>query len=156
LSQSDELTGLRNRHALRYDFDLFVHRDIAVMMLDVDHFKAFNDHYGHEVGDMVMKICGQAIREEFRNCYAYRYGGDEILIVSLMDNYTQMEESFDTMMQTLEEMCAKQSVPSVIFSYGIACGFADNPEDVRDYFKWADRLMYINKTEHHTLEEDDA
>ena len=154
LSQSDELTGLRNRYALRYDFDLFVQQNLTVMMLDVDHFKAFNDHFGHEIGDKVMKACGQAVREEFGNCYCYRYGGDEIMIISLSDDYDLMQVRFDQMMQTLEEICAERSIPSVIFSCGIAHGYCENGEAVRECFRRADRLVYINKAEHHAAEKE--
>ena len=76
------------------------------------------------------------------------------MIISLSDDYDLMQVRFDQMMQTLEEICAERSIPSVIFSCGIAHGYCENGEAVRECFRRADRLVYINKAEHHAAEKE--
>ena len=75
----DALTGLPNRRALDERLARSVGR-IAVAMVDVDHFKRFNDRHGHEAGDRVLR----AVARQLRRCRggdAYRYGGEEFAIV---------------------------------------------------------------------------
>lgn len=57
-------------------------KDLFVLFVDVDHFKAINDHYGHQKGDTVLKTIGRRIQQTLRgNDVAARYGGEEIVIL---------------------------------------------------------------------------
>ena len=84
----DPLTGLSNRKALRMRFDE-LHRQaelegsaIGVVVLDIDHFKAVNDTYGHDAGDDVLREFALRIRKSIRGLdLACRYGGEEFVIV---------------------------------------------------------------------------
>ena len=58
ISLTDALTGIRNRLALRQDFDTYLNREVTVMMLDLDSFKSINDTSGHEEGDRVLRETG--------------------------------------------------------------------------------------------------
>ena len=76
----DELTGLPGRRALMHDLNA-QNGAYAVAMLDVDHFKKFNDTYGHDVGDQVLKmVAGQMLRVSGGG-RAYRYGGEEFTVL---------------------------------------------------------------------------
>lgn len=75
----DALTGLPNRRALDERLARSAGR-IAVGMADVDHFKRFNDRYGHEAGDRVLRSVARELRRA-RGGSAYRYGGEEFAIV---------------------------------------------------------------------------
>ncbi len=75
----DALTGLPNRRALDERLARSQGR-IAVAMADVDHFKRFNDRYGHEAGDRVLRTVARELRR-CRGGSAYRYGGEEFAIV---------------------------------------------------------------------------
>nr|WP_242521552.1 GGDEF domain-containing protein [Motiliproteus sp. SC1-56] len=75
----DELTGLPGRRALE-EARLRLGRKHSVAMLDVDHFKAFNDRYGHDVGDQVLKLVASRLAR-VRPGKAYRYGGEEFCIL---------------------------------------------------------------------------
>lgn len=88
LSYEDTLTGLKNR---RY-FDEFFEREAAIaerngspislIMADLDHFKDFNDQYGHEAGDAALSLVAKAIRHHFRGSdICCRYGGEEFVVV---------------------------------------------------------------------------
>src|SRR5205807_10455782 len=88
ISARDTLTGLYNRGYVMEKIDSEMNRALrdgapmAVLMLDVDHFKNVNDSFGHSVGDQVLKNVGQVLRE---SCRVYdvpgRYGGEEFCIV---------------------------------------------------------------------------
>jgi diguanylate cyclase (GGDEF)-like protein/PAS domain S-box-containing protein len=84
----DPLTGIFNR---RYLEEVLIqelaharrkNHPISLIMLDIDHFKLFNDTYGHEVGDYVLQSVGQLLRESLRDAdTACRYGGEEMILV---------------------------------------------------------------------------
>ncbi|NRD72289.1 GGDEF domain-containing protein [Shewanella sp. VB17] len=80
LAYRDELTGLASRRAL-YTLVLSLSRKYCVAMLDIDHFKKFNDTYGHDVGDQVLKLVASKIAEVAGGGKAFRYGGEEFTIV---------------------------------------------------------------------------
>ncbi|TVS16457.1 MAG: GGDEF domain-containing protein [Gammaproteobacteria bacterium] len=75
----DALTGLPGRRLLDEKLARLGRR-YAVAMVDVDHFKAFNDTHGHEVGDQVLKLVASMLRRHFGR-HAYRYGGEEFTVV---------------------------------------------------------------------------
>lgn len=83
LARSDPLTGLGNRVRLREDLDrLFgAPTSIAVMYLDLDGFKTFNDTYGHDAGDALLVKVGDTLRLEAGEAGVYRMGGDEFVVV---------------------------------------------------------------------------
>ena len=87
LSLTDPLTGLANRRqmevVLKHAWAAAERGEgLAVMMLDLDGFKALNDSYGHSFGDQILEIAAVCIREEARGADAViRYGGDEFLVI---------------------------------------------------------------------------
>jgi diguanylate cyclase (GGDEF)-like protein len=76
----DELTGILGRRALNERLK-GLGRRYVIAMADVDHFKQFNDTYGHDVGDDVLKMVAQQIDDVGGGGIAYRYGGEEFCIV---------------------------------------------------------------------------
>jgi GGDEF domain-containing protein len=76
----DELTGLPSRRALNEQLHALGER-YAIAMLDVDHFKQFNDTYGHDVGDQVLKMVATQIARVGGGGKAYRYGGEEFTVL---------------------------------------------------------------------------
>ena len=88
LSLTDELTGMGNRRFLLTRLEEEYERSrrngslFACLMLDIDYFKRFNDAYGHQVGDRVLKELAALLREQTRKCDVLgRYGGEEFLLV---------------------------------------------------------------------------
>ncbi len=82
----DELTGLKNRQTilriLRERLALRRYRDLSLIFFDIDHFKQFNDTYGHQAGDRVLTDVGNAVATTIRNYdIAGRYGGEEFLVI---------------------------------------------------------------------------
>lgn len=76
----DELTGLPGRRALNEKL-MGLDGKFALAMLDVDHFKQFNDAWGHDVGDQVLKLVASRLQRVGGGGRAYRYGGEEFCIV---------------------------------------------------------------------------
>ena len=89
LALQDALTGLANRQGLENYFRTLLplldssERIVAVAMVDIDHFKAYNDYYGHAQGDAVLTAIGQELSEQRLRPYdfAARYGGEEFLLI---------------------------------------------------------------------------
>jgi diguanylate cyclase (GGDEF)-like protein len=79
MAYRDELTGVRGRRALNERLKSLGRR-FVIAMVDVDHFKKFNDTYGHEVGDDVLKMVSKQLAT-VKGGVAYRYGGEEFCIV---------------------------------------------------------------------------
>ena len=76
----DELTGLPSRRSLNERL-LGLGRHYTIAMLDVDHFKKFNDSYGHDVGDQVLKMVAAKLRQVGAGGRAFRYGGEEFALI---------------------------------------------------------------------------
>ena len=76
----DELTGLPQRRALNENL-LILGRKFSIAMLDIDHFKKFNDKHGHDVGDQVLQMVSRKLRQVRGSGKVYRYGGEEFSIV---------------------------------------------------------------------------
>lgn len=87
-AMTDGLTGLANRKAFDKELARMVHnaRDkgepFTLLMVDIDHFKGFNDSYGHQVGDQVLRLVGRTLVEGIKGRdFAARYGGEEFAII---------------------------------------------------------------------------
>ena len=88
LSVTDPLTGLLNRRYIEERLMEEIKRSnrhgfpMSFVMLDVDSFKSYNDHFGHPAGDLALKMVGHVIRETLRGAdVAARYGGEEFAIL---------------------------------------------------------------------------
>ncbi|MEZ8637850.1 GGDEF domain-containing protein [Vibrio cyclitrophicus] len=77
---NDQLTNIPGRHALEVDMK-HLGRKYSMAMVDIDHFKTFNDTYGHDIGDDVLKLVARLIIETGGGARAYRYGGEEFTII---------------------------------------------------------------------------
>ncbi len=80
MAYRDELTGLGGRRALN-EFLLRLGRNYSIAMIDVDHFKRFNDRYGHDTGDQVLRMVGAQLARASGGGKAFRYGGEEFTLV---------------------------------------------------------------------------
>lgn len=95
---SDELTGLPSRRALKQDM-MKLGMNYVIAMLDIDHFKKFNDTHGHDTGDEVLKLVASTIKDVTGGGKSFRYGGEEFTILfpgkSINDVLPHLEELRD-------------------------------------------------------------
>ncbi len=147
----DELTGLRNRRAILHDLEMLLagaerhHRALAVLMLDVDHFKAVNDEHGHRVGDEVLREVAGRLEGRLRRAdVAGRPGGDEILMI-LPDTSAAGAE---VLARSIRDAVAGTPVLTATgpLAVSVSLGSAGwGGEDVEMLIERADRALYAAK-----------
>jgi diguanylate cyclase (GGDEF)-like protein/PAS domain S-box-containing protein len=152
LALRDPLTGLANRRLLGELLAAALRRadrsgaEVAVVYLDLDNFKAINDCYGHDVGDLVLRATGERLRSSVRDADTVaRVGGDEFVVV---------HESAHTSVEGLVQRIEKALAPALdVAGVGPVCfeasiGFAraeTNGETARPLIAAADLAMYAAK-----------
>lgn len=159
---TDQLTNLMNRHGLLAVLE--IHKDLcirqgitfAVVMCDIDHFKQYNDHFGHLEGDQALVDVGQVLKLQCKraNDYCARYGGEEFtLLFSDMSENDLQEKllSISDAMKTLNIAHPKsQTAPHMTFSCGAtiikATDVVNHSLPISDIFKCADQALYEAKS----------
>ena len=111
----DELTAIPGRRALNDKF-LTLGRRYTVAMMDIDHFKKFNDTYGHDTGDQVLRMVAAKIKSVSGGGKAFRYGGEEFAVV-----FTNKNE--------LEALPYLEEVREIIANYPMAIRSEERPAD---------------------------
>ncbi|MFP4252037.1 MAG: diguanylate cyclase [Guyparkeria sp.] len=159
LSRTDGLTTLANRRAfeevLGREWAVAIRTDLilSVVMLDVDHFKSFNDRYGHPAGDECLRRIAGVLQEAVRrsNDLAARYGGEEfVLILQDTDREGAMAIAEDIRRAVRDLAIVHEDVPAgvVTVSIGVA---SRNPWDASDsaagLVRRADEALYLAKRE---------
>lgn len=138
----DALTGIRNRLALRHDYDLLQGQDVTVMMLDLNDFKVINDTRGHEEGDRILKETGRLLADTFGEKHCYRYGGDEFLVIvpdiSVSDFYEKLNE------MNQNRPAVDKNTP-VSFATGVVHAALYDSDVLRTLIASADEKMYETK-----------
>lgn len=97
----DELTGLPGRRALNERL-MSLNRGYTIAMLDVDHFKSFNDKWGHDVGDQVLRLVASRIQRVGGGGKAYRYGGEEFIVVFPGKRLLEVLSRLDALRKNIE------------------------------------------------------
>ncbi len=150
----DSLTGLFNRHFMEISLERELRRamrhnaQVAVFMLDVDHFKEFNDKYGHDAGDTVLREMAQMLRLCVRTeDVVCRYGGEEFLaILPEIDIATAWEraELIRQQVQTMKVTHRGELLKGITVSIGIAI-YPEDGEEPDALVRFADRNLYRAK-----------
>jgi diguanylate cyclase (GGDEF)-like protein/PAS domain S-box-containing protein len=129
MAQVDELTGLYNRRGLTFLAEREVHRSLryrrplSVLMIDVDHFKTFNDLYSYMVGDEVLSNMSERLRKNVRNeDLVCRWGGDEFVVLLIECSMAEALVTAEHLRQVITErpfVTARGPLP-VTVSIGVA------------------------------------
>lgn len=142
MARHDDLTGLSNRRALHELMPREMARarrsrsPLCVAIVDIDHFKAYNDSHGHLAGDEVLRACAAAWDSSLRGeDTLVRFGGEEFLVL-LPD--TDPEEACETVERLRAETPMEQTC-----SAGLACW--DFTESIDDLLSRADQALYLAK-----------
>jgi diguanylate cyclase (GGDEF)-like protein len=151
----DLLTGLYNRRfMLDYARKQFAvarrsEQPVGVLMLDLDHFKRFNDVYGHEIGDCVLRHFSQTVRESIResNLIA-RYGGEEFVVI-LPDTSAKTcvlvaERIRQAVMTMVVPSSTENPLPQVTVSIGVAA-YPEHGQTLEAVLQASDKALYESK-----------
>ncbi|HEU4369127.1 MAG TPA: GGDEF domain-containing protein [Methylomirabilota bacterium] len=101
MAYDDELTGLPARRALNEALDR-LRGTYTVAMVDIDHFKRFNDAHGHDVGDQLLRMVGARLAAIGGGGRAFRYGGEEFAVLFQGKAVDQVRDHLETLRRTIE------------------------------------------------------
>ena len=146
----DDMTKLPGRRALNEQL-VGLSKHYAIAMVDVDHFKKFNDTYGHDMGDKVLKSVASQLKQFSSPGKAFRFGGEEFTIVFRGKRLTEVEAVLELIRESIEEAWVevfdpkkKQDIAvNVTASLGVAYAIVgESPDSV---LKRADEALYQSK-----------
>lgn len=155
-SLRDALTGLFNRRYLDETLERELHRalrtkqTICVVMIDIDHFKKYNDTYGHDAGDALLQLFGKFLQEHVRGSdIACRYGGEEFVVVmpdTALDDSRKRAEQLRVGLKNLTLVYQGKQLEGITVSVGIAV-FPEHGLTLRSLLKAADVALYSAKNQ---------
>jgi diguanylate cyclase (GGDEF)-like protein/PAS domain S-box-containing protein len=155
LAHTDMLTGVTNR---RYFFELAEtqftlaqrhNRSLAIMMIDVDHFKQINDQYGHLAGDLVLqKVAGECQRHLRRTDVFARYGGEEFICLLPEQNQAGARKLAERIRQMVEQTQADFDGNPISITASIGLAVFQNKTDLtlERLIDRADQALYQSKS----------
>jgi diguanylate cyclase (GGDEF)-like protein len=148
MADTDGLTGIPNRRSFELALEKELSRSarsgepVTLMMLDVDHFKKFNDSYGHQAGDDVLRGVGAALVEASRDFDTpARYGGEEFAVILPA---CSSDQSLQVAERLRERVCEVEAVAPVTASAGVAT-YPTHAGDAASLIKYADAALYESK-----------
>jgi diguanylate cyclase (GGDEF)-like protein len=156
-SVRDELTGLSNRreyqNVVRFYINAsqHVHQTVCVIMLDVDFFKNYNDYYGHQKGDEVLKAVGGVLKRLIKEekVFAARVGGEEFIVLWTENRIAEAERVAIKLLNMIVDLKiphARSGVaPCVTASLGLYVLRGGIAESAEDLYREADRTLYEAK-----------
>jgi diguanylate cyclase len=154
-ARTDTLTGLPNRRALD-EFSRKVQTiametgaPLSALMLDIDHFKTFNDNFGHGVGDQVLRLMANVLREKVRDIdLPARYGGEELIAVLPGTDLATCATAAERIRRSIAECkITRRSTGEVLPTITVSIGVAQfRPgESMSDLIERCDRALYLAK-----------
>ena len=152
---TDPLTGLSNRMAFEEALEretgqaMETQAPLSILFADIDHFKRFNDTYGHLVGDMVLKMAANMIKGCINGEHvAARYGGEEFVVIlpntgleSAGDKAEKIRSFFEA--KKWKQKDSGKSIGAVTLSLGVAVYRSGEPPE--NFLKRADKALYRSK-----------
>jgi diguanylate cyclase (GGDEF)-like protein/PAS domain S-box-containing protein len=145
----DKLTGIYNRHKFEELFTLEAERSrrfsqpLSLIMIDIDHFKAVNDTYGHDIGDEVLKTLTEIVHENIRKIDIFaRWGGEEFLVLSPSTDLENIQKLAEKLRSAVERTPFPK-VNHITISLGVSTFRED--DTFSDFFKRVDQGLYYAK-----------
>ncbi|MBI6080737.1 GGDEF domain-containing protein, partial [Clostridium perfringens] len=150
-SLKDGLCNIYNRRFLDSYINNLKEKDLPIsfLMIDVDYFKLYNDNYGHQAGDFILKSIASVLEKNSRKeDIVARYGGEEFCVLlkgaskySSINYAKRIKENLDNL--NIKHKYSKTS-DHVTFSIGIYTTYTKN--DLKNAIKFSDKALYISKT----------
>ncbi len=157
LSITDALTNLHNRRHFNEVFPKFIQSSkrnkeiICFVMMDIDHFKQYNDNYGHQKGDEVLVKVGKVLKNSLNRIedYCFRLGGEEFGVLFKAENKDKAYDFANKLKQNIEDEKIVHEYNSassyITVSVGLMCINAIDVLEVDDVYKTTDELLYKAK-----------
>lgn len=147
----DSLSGLYNRRSFNNDLLSLVHaqQSMSLILLDVDHFKSYNDDFGHLFGDTIIRALAKRIQSSCRDgITAYRFGGEEFALILPHKSLRSARQFADSLRRSIEKLYVRdrrtgQQVGNITASFGVA--EYQPVESDQDFIDRADKLLYEAK-----------
>ena len=149
----DGLTQIANHRKFQDIMTLEMERSqryntpLTLLLMDIDHFKKFNDTYGHPVGDLVLQMVAKALQGSIRNTdYCARYGGEEFVVVLIQADEAQSRILAERVRKAVESMQIQNE--DKLLRVTVSIGSATFPVDAADKQELidnADKAMYASK-----------
>ena len=157
LAYADALTGVHNKGA----YDIYIQKmeiqlqdsekeaEFAICIFDCNNLKAVNDHYGHDKGNIYLKLSCALICKVFDHSPVFRVGGDEFAAILQKKDYIDREELIAFFDQSCKQSQTEENPvwERINIARGIAVYDKENDYSVNDVVRRADKLMYENKWE---------
>lgn len=150
----DPLTGLFNRRHLEETLELELHRSarrgepLSVVMFDVDHFKTYNDTFGHDAGDLVLQQLSKLVQQVIRaGDVACRYGGEEFLLLQPGMSAEHAVRRAEGLREAAAKLALEHrgsTLGSVTLSLGVAT-YPDHTRNGAELIRRADEALYRAK-----------
>jgi len=154
LAIRDGLTGLHNRRYMEESLDREIHRakrkgtSLGILMVDIDHFKYFNDQHGHEAGDTLLKALGNYLKNSVRaDDIACRYGGEEFTMILpelTLETALMRAEAIRAGVDQLRVNYRGRELEKISLSIGVAL-FPQNGTNWETTLREADKALYEAK-----------
>ena len=153
LSDTDPLTGIANRRAMMQVLEQLTPSamPISVIMLDVDYFKKFNDSYGHQQGDLALKLVAKTLKHHTRrqNDVIARYGGEEFVVVLLNTCQSDARNMAYAIREAIEGLAIEHKTSLIsqflTASIGVSCCDEFDNFSIETLFHQADSALYKAK-----------
>jgi len=157
MSKTDGLTGLNNRREFDTVFPIQISiakrnkELLAFVMLDIDHFKQYNDNYGHQEGDEVIKKVATILKSSLKRPldYSFRLGGEEFGMIYAVSTYESALHIVQKVKNSLENEkiphCENSASKYVTLSAGLYIIDTDDISSVEEIYKKTDELLYNSK-----------
>lgn len=157
LADHDSLTGLHNRRSFNRQLERLwrqaqrENQSLALLLCDIDHFKAYNDCYGHQAGDNVLQRVGAVLADAARRPLdmSVRLGGEEFAVLLYDITDAQARERAEALRESLQRLGIRHersdTAEMVTMSVGVACLLPAEEGEIAQLYERADRALYEAK-----------
>ncbi len=153
LAHTDPLTRIPNRRAFDQRLSPAWEQSrqqaipLTLMLCDIDHFKTYNDTYGHPVGDQCLQLVAKILRQSTRrpDDFLARYGGEEFAIIMMNTDIGAAETRAEELRSRISFLTTNSHLPGVTMSIGVATVVPDATGSPHRLLAAADRVLYESK-----------
>jgi len=152
LAMLDELTQIPNRRYiensinLRFNEFLLNEIEFGIIFLDVDHFKEFNDHYGHDIGDLILKTVSKTFSNNLRSGDTIgRLGGDEFIGIFPEINKAELKKIAEKLKVLVEKTYIELKDKKINVTISVGATLINSNDTINSLIKRADDFLYASK-----------